>query len=264
MISKNPLTKKEFIIYDTIKSTRSLITNREIKDLFPLYKNQSINEILSSLIKKKYLINIERSKYIINKSYSLEELFSIATSINYGYIAFSSALYYYGLIDYEPFTIFIVNSKKSKSYTLNDNYVVKYINIKSKLVCYTENKNGFYVSTLEKTIFDCFYNVSYSGGYSCISKAIFDCNNKIDWNMLLDIYNKFASNRQCQITGYILDILVETAKIKIPKKVISNFLNKVKSRTYLSNNYDKSNYKYISKWKLKDNIGKSKILSWWY
>jgi len=261
---KDPLTKQELLIYNSLKDIKTVFTNKEIQDIFQEYKAQRINEILFSLNKKNYLINLEKSKYILNEAYSIEDLFKLSYLVNYnGYIAFSSALYYYGLIDYEPFTIFVINSKKSKELTIN-NYVFKYINLKKELINNFKYKNGFYISTLEKTIFDCFYKLQYSGGYSVISKAIYESYKKIDWNKLIEIYKKLASSRQHQITGYILSILIEKTNIKIQKKIINYFLNKDKSRTYLSNNYSKNNFKYITTWKLKDNIGINKILSWWY
>ena len=121
MTIKNPLTKQELLIYNSLKGIKTVFTNKEIQNIFQEYKVQRINEILFSLNKKNYLINLEKSKYILNDVYSIEDLFKLSYLVNYnGYIAFSSALYYYGLIDYEPFTIFIINNKKSKELIINN------------------------------------------------------------------------------------------------------------------------------------------------
>ena len=90
-----------------------------------------------------------------------------------------------------------------------------------------------------------------------------DCNKSINWNLFINIYKKHASLRQHQITGHILEILSTETNIKISSKVINYFLNKQKSKTYISNELNKK-FKYVSKWKLKDNVGKENILSWRY
>jgi predicted transcriptional regulator of viral defense system len=257
---KNYLTKKEQLIYNYLKNINIVIENKDLKDCFNDLDFKDISYILNSLYKKGYLYKINRSRFAVIKDRNIKDLFKLATSIYSGYISLSSALYYYGLLDYNIYTIYIINTKKSKEINLGE-YTLKYINI-TKKNNYVKNKDGFYISTIEKTIFDCFYKIEYAGGYSLLSKAIYEGYTKIDWTKFLEIYNKYASKRQHQITGYILELLITNCNIKIPKKVITYFKNKNKSKTKLLNIKNKS--KYIKKWEIEDNLGKDKILSWWY
>jgi predicted transcriptional regulator of viral defense system len=258
---KNPLTKKEIEIINTLKDITTIITNKSLQEVFPEYNNQKINAIVTSLYKKKYLIKIRRANYILSKEYTIDQIFEIACKIHSGYIGLSSALYYYKAIDYEPFTIYVINNKISRKININ-NYTIKYINLK-KITTFFKFQKTFFISSLEKTIFDCFYMPKYSGGFSVISKAIYETQKEIDWNLFIKIYEKHASLRQHQITGYVLDILDKDTDFKIPLKVINYFKNKSKSKTYISNSFTLK-FKYVAKWQLKDNVGKENILSWWY
>lgn len=257
---KNYLTKQEQIIYNNIKSSRTTLTTTDLVDLFPNFTKQRLNEIINSLKNKKYVTQIKKGVYEVVTYKTNNDYFKTALSIYPGYISFLSALRHYNLIDYEPITIFVATTNKSKEIS-KEKYLYKYININKKYSHYILDQNVF-VSSLEKTIFDCFYKPQFSGGYSVITKAIYDCCEKIDWKELIKIYNKYATNRQFQITGYILELLKIKTNANIPKKIINYFYSKPKSKTKLLNN--NNNSKYVSRWKLQDNLGEKEILSWWY
>ncbi len=259
MQKENYLTFQEQKIYEVIKDTKTTFSTKDICDIFPELKKQRINELLISLKRKKYINQLIKGIYEINLTKTNIELFKTALSIYSGYISHLSALRYYNLIDYEPTTIFISTVNKSKELT-NGSFVFKYINQKD----YSDyvSKEEIFVSTLERTIFDCFNKPQYCGNYSVITKAIFDSNKNIDWNKLKEIYNKHASPRQCQITGYILELLKTRTSCEIPKNTIDFLNSKKKSKVKLINNNTKSIY--IKKWLLQDNLGEKEILSWWY
>ena len=203
MEKENYLTFQEQKIYEVVKDTKTTFSTKDICELFPEFKKQRINELLLSLKQKKYLNQLRKGIYATNDSKNNQELFKTALSIYPGYISHLSALRYYNLIDYEPTTTFISTTNKSKELQ-NGSFVFKYLNQKN----YSDyiSENGIFISTLEKTIFDCLSKPQFCGNYSVITKAISDSSNIIDWNKLKDIYSKYASNRQCQITGYILEL----------------------------------------------------------
>lgn len=261
MTMNNHLSKNEFTIYSIIKEIDfpTIITNKEIQDIFPDIPSKNINHILKKLYQKKYLLKIERAKYILNKSYTINELYILSINIYFGYISYLSALKYYKLIDYNPQTIFVSTKNKSKEINI-DNYKIKYISV-NNFEYY--KKDNFYISTLEKTIFDCINKVEFSGGYSTITKAIYDAYKKIDWNILEKIYKKYASKRQKQITGYLLDLISKKTNLKINNNFYKYLIKQEKSKTYLLNIKNKRS-KYNSKWKIKDNFGEENIISWCY
>ncbi len=259
METKNYLTKQEQMIFEIIKDTPLAITTKQISEMFPNFTRQRINELLKSLKDKGRIISLKKGVYALTIAKTNLELYKNALSIYPGYISFLSALRYYNLIDYEPTTIFISTTNKSKT-IYEGNFVFKYINLKNKYSDYLL-KDGVFVSNLEKTIFDCFYKPQYCGSYCVLSKAIFDSAEIIDWNKLKQIYDKYATARQFQITGYILELLKTKTNCKIPKNILFYFNSKKKSKVKLINTNSKSIY--ISKWLLQDNLGEKEILSWW-
>ncbi len=55
MLIKNPLTKTEMKIINTLEDTTTIITNKTLHAFFPEYNKQKINEIVISLYKKNIL-----------------------------------------------------------------------------------------------------------------------------------------------------------------------------------------------------------------
>ena len=260
MQKKNYLSKEEQIIYSALHKT-DIIDVIQIKEIFPNYSPQKINKLCHNLILKGYFYPIKRGVYIVNDFPSEKPLisnpFKLASYINKGYIGFSSALRLYNLITYEPFTIFIVTQNKSRELTVG-NYLFKTVSMGKKATGTTFFKN-VYVSTIEKTVFDCFYKPQYAGGYGEIIKALTNIK-KINWYQILTYFNNFASNALFQRTGYILDLLYKNDSGNIPKYLIKEFNKNIKNTTRLIPS-GPSKGKYIKKWKLIDNLGEKTILS---
>ncbi|MBD3203179.1 hypothetical protein GF327_02715 [Candidatus Woesearchaeota archaeon] len=237
------LSKSEQDIFNLIKD-RNVISNDELKHLF---RKKNINKIAHSLMNKGYLYNLKKGLYLINKTPSkepvIEDPFNIAQSLYKGYIGFSSALKIHNLLDYEPFTIYLITSNKSKELELGQ-YIIKIINFGEKAYGFIK-KDKYIVSTPDKTFFDCFYKPKYIG-YNNIIKAI-KLVGKLDWDSFLKYFEKHASSSLHQRTGYIL----ESHKLA-PKKIINYFSKKVKNNTKLDPGLPGKG-KYIKKWKLIDN-----------
>jgi len=120
--------------------------------------------------------------------------------------------------------------------------------------------NGLYISTLEKTFFDCFYRPQYCGGYEGICGALYEAK-KMDWEMFLAYFEKFASTSLCQRTGYVLEILADAGHVRVPKYVIEWLRKRVKTKTRLLPSAP-SRGKFNKKWMLLDNLGKERMLGW--
>ncbi|MEF8849067.1 MAG: type IV toxin-antitoxin system AbiEi family antitoxin [Candidatus Thermoplasmatota archaeon] len=260
MHKKNYLTREEQILFSTIKKT-DIINNSHIQKIFPKYPPKKINKICHKLMKKGYLTSIKRGLYLINETPSQKPIiknpFKIAQHLTQGYIGFSSALRIYDLTSYEPFTIFIINPKKSQEIKIG-NYLFKTVSMGKKATGITYYKN-LYTSNLEKTFFDCFYKPQYAGGYQEIINAL-NNTNKIKWQKLLQYFKKFASKSLFQRTGYILDLMNQKKMIKPPKYFLETFKKNIGNKTRLLPT-KKSKGQYIKKWKLLDNIGKKTLLS---
>ena len=260
MQKKNYLSKEEQIIFTIINKT-DVVDNTQIKEIFPNYSSQKINKLCHNLISKGYFHPVKRGVYIVNdvpsKKPVISNPFKLASYINKGYIGFSSALRLYDLISYEPFTIFIVTQNKSNELTVG-NYLFKTVSIGKKATGATFYKN-VYISTIEKTVFDCFYKPQYAGGYREFVKALTNIK-KINWYQVLIYFNKFASDALFQRTGYILELLQEEDNIHLPKHILKEYKKHIGNTTKLVPDGTPKG-KYIKQWKLVDNLGKKTILS---
>lgn len=248
------------MIFNAISST-DIVNSNEIKDIFPGLKPYQVNKVCSSLSSKGYLHRLKKGSYLVQKKPSnipvIKNVYKIALALFNGYIGFSSALRLYDLIDYEPFTIFVVTENRSMEKIIGE-YTLKYVAMGDKATGMTYY-NDVYVSTTAKTFFDCFYKPQYGGGYSTITKALYDAD--IDWNEFLGYFG-LASNSLCQRTGYVLDLLGDVTDL-VTTDVLDYFKNRIKNNTRLLPS-GSSKGKYIKEWMLLDNLGKENILSWWY
>jgi predicted transcriptional regulator of viral defense system len=254
------LNRQEQMIFNAISSA-DIVNSNEIKDIFPGLKPYQVNKVCSSLSSKGYLHRLKKGVYLIQEKPSnipvIKNAYKIALAMFKGYIGFSSALRLYDLIDYEPFTIFVVTRNRSMEKIIGE-YTLKYVAMGDKATGMTYY-NGVYVSTTAKTFFDCFYKPQYGGGYSTITKALYDAD--IDWNEFLGYFG-LASSSLCQRTGYVLDLLGDATSV-VPNDVLDNFKNRIKNNTRLLPS-GSSKGKYIKEWMVLDNLGKENILSWWY
>jgi predicted transcriptional regulator of viral defense system len=240
---------------------RGIVRMDEIHDSFPGLKSNQINKACSSMSSKGYLHRLKRGVYLVQKNPSetptIENPYQIALTLFKGYIGFSSALKVYGLIDYEPFNILVVTQNKSASRSIGE-YTFRSVAMGGRATGMTFS-NGVYVSTLTKTFFDCFHKPQYAGGYSTITKALFESD--MDWNEFIGWFD-LASSSTCQRTGYVLDILrMETNKV--PQHVLNYLKSRIKNNTKLIPS-NKSRGEYNKAWMVLDNLGKSDIMSWWY
>jgi len=261
MKKNNYLTRSEQLVFDIIKET-DIISIHEIEDMFPELSQNMRYKILYSLNSKGYLYRLEKGLYLVQKIPSkdpiIENPYRIALSIFKGYIAFSSALRLYDLIEYEPFTIFVVMPNKSKKIALG-NYEIRVISMGFRAEGLTLYK-GIYVSNLEKTFFDCFYKPQYSGGYETITKAVVG-NPQLKWKNFIYYFQKYSSSSLCQRTGYILDLMNENLNYDIPDYMLRYFQSRIKTKSRLIPTAP-ARGKYIPKWKLMDNLGADTILGW--
>lgn len=262
MQKKYYMTGSEQNVYNSIKHTE-MVTSDEVRRLFPELSTGMVYKIMSSLEKKGYLYRIKRNIYLVQKRAGenpvIENPCRIALALYTGYIGFSSALRLYDLIEYEPFTVFVVTTRKSGIVDIG-NYTFRAVAMGKKAIGLSTYR-GIYVSNIEKTFFDCFYRPQYSGGYETITKALYE-RKTLEWESFLEYFRLFASNSLCQRTGYVLDMMRREIDSEIPENVIEFFKNNVRSRTKLIPS-SPSRGKFSADWKVLDNTG-GRILGWYH
>lgn len=255
MNKKNYISRGEAEIWQYI-SDKEIIGNKLIKDIFPDITEIRINKALSSLCRKGYIRRARRSLYY--NPLLLKSPYRLALMLHEGYIGLSSALREYNLTEYEDFTIFVITKTFRKKIQLKGTkYEVIFLPF-GKLFTGFERRGSFYISSIEKTLFDCFLKPGHIG-YSSLSKAVYDA--KIDWNKFIGFFTLASNSSLCQRTGYMLEMMKKETKLNIPSFVFECLLQKVKNPVRLTSVKGKTLFS--KKWKVQDNVGKENILSWW-
>jgi len=236
-----------------------IVSFEDVSHLFPELSRDMVRKVLSSLSKKGYLFRLKRGLYAVGDP-ATKNPYRIALALFPGYIAFSSALRLYNLMEYEPFTLFVATPGTSGERRVGE-YTIKAVALGERATGVT-SRDGIYVSTLAKTFFDCFYKPCYCGGYSEITKALYEAH-EVNWGEFLSYFKRFASSSLCQRTGYVLEIVRDDVGAKVPESVIEYLLGRVKAWTRLVPTLP-SRGTGIGRWKLIDNLGKERILGWAY
>jgi len=254
MAKKNYLTRTEQEIWEFVKD-KEILDNELIKTIFPEISQNKRNKILHNLYKKNYLKRARKNLYY--NPNNLTNFYKLAFKIHDGYLGLNSALRYYNLTEYEDFTIFIITKNFQKKINLNGKYSIQYIPLKDLFTGF-QKKDNLYISTIEKTLFDCFLKPK-NIGFTNITKAIYDA--KIDWDKFIKFFKLTNNSSLYQRTGYILELLKKQTKLKIPPSVFNFLQKKVKTPVKLTPTKTKSIYNI--KWKIQDNLGEKNILSWY-
>ncbi|MFH1053154.1 MAG: hypothetical protein V1740_01940 [Candidatus Woesearchaeota archaeon] len=256
MIKNNYITREEQRIWEYIKD-KEIIDNELVRDIFPEMKENKRNKLLHNLYKKDYLKRARKDLYYNPEL--LKDFYRLALKIRESYIGLSSALRYYNLIEYEDFTIFVMTENFQKNLEIRGTqYDIKFIPLKSMFKGF-EKHNNIYVSSIEKTLFDCLLKPRFVG-LSNITKAFYDA--KIDWNKFISFFKETKNDSLCQRTGYLLEMVKKKTNLKIPSFVFEDLLKSVKNPVKLMPYSGKSYFN--RKWMVQDNAGEKNILSWWH
>ena len=241
-----------------------------IDDIVRINKTSRPNaaKLVFDLIKRKVIHRLKKGKYIIipqelgSADTFIGNLYVMAKEIvntqNY-YIAFYSAMKYWGMTTHPVIKVFIVTSKRQfPPQELADRISFVFVDkkniwgVKSKWITKTATVN---ISDIEKTIVDALSHPEYCGGITEVAKGIWLVKDKINFKRLIKYTLKYNKKVVAKRLGYILEILGIDAGDTFTKL-----------KTYVSNRYDlldpTSTKKSIDKnsWHLIDNIGSKQIL----
>jgi predicted transcriptional regulator of viral defense system len=227
-----------------------------------------ITDLLSELVKRKIITRLKAGKFLIipqelsNAKGYMGDWFvagrEIVNSSTY-YIAFYSAMHYWGMLTQPLVKIFVATPKRQViPIEMRKRLIFVYIQekniwgINDEWVTGTEKVR---ISDLERTIIDALTHPEYCGGVTEIAKGIWLAKDKIHYDKLADYVGKYNKNVVAKRLGYILEIL----DIKQPG--LSAQLRKyVKERYDLFDPALPRNIIDKNKWRLIDNIGKRQIL----
>ncbi len=210
-----------------------------------LTSENSLRVTLARFVKKGEIYSPLKGLYVSKRV----DPFWVATAIFPGYISLTSALHLHHLSDEYPFTIF-VGSEKRKKLKLG-NYEVHYFVAKSYEGM---ERDQYQLASIEKAIYDSLLHPELVG-YPKIIKAL---------HFAPIIAGKFITlcrnerNAFFQRLGYMLSILPERDEEK--ERLIKYCRKRTKANVYLQG---RKTGRYVSEWKIIDNMGKEVLLSWW-
>jgi predicted transcriptional regulator of viral defense system len=200
------LEKEGKSVFKTDDAYRILGTSRD-----------SINTALYRLRNKGRIEEIERGKYLLIPARSgiegkwAETPFLIASELVHPYyIGFWSALNYWGMTEQVPNVTYVVTTKRKKKMSYGQiNF--EFITLsKKKFFGIIEEKiedKTFSISSREKTIVDCLLYPQYCGGIDEVIKGIWESQNELDFEKILDYSNKVGVKVVTRRIGYIFDML---------------------------------------------------------
>lgn len=253
----SPLEQK---IYFAARDAKEGVITLDVIKSWKLTDEATLRLIIHNMQKKGWLIRLKRGIYLIGElgKVVISDPFVISTYIFNGYVAFSSALYIHRLTDIIPFDIYVATESKIGIKVIG-NYSFKALPL-GKRAFGSEKLGNYVVSTVPKTIYDCLHKPLLAGGLPAVLKAIFEARmGRSQWKEFLYYAKRFEKDSFYQRLGYLLSLLPrKTPEIK---EIILLCKKRVKSKTYL---LGRKNGVYFKEWKIIDNEGRERLLSWWY
>ncbi len=272
-VSKNSeirkgLSKKEAYLLSSLaeKKKRLFGLKDVMEELGCTYDYAKV--IASRLAKKKWLIPIEKGRYLIvpleagKESIYTEHEFIIASKlVQPYYIAYWSAMNYHGMTEQVPFTVFVATTKRRNKKEIHG--------VKYEFITLTKNKffgfsavniagEAVSISDREKTIIDALDHPEYCGGISEAAKALWNARQKIDYRKLADYAEKMKNRAIFKRLGYLLQKL----EIKIPDELNKKVKENISKGYAALDTVVKRKGKHNSEWRLLVNVSDKDLLEW--
>lgn len=182
-------------------------------------RDGGLRELLSTLVRRRWLQRLERGKYLIlpfeagREGEWTEHEFIIASYlIDPHYIGFRTALNYYGYTEQLSRTVFVASTRRKAKSALEVSGVTY------RFVCMPRRKffgiaeisldeHRVNISDREKTIVDCLDHLKICGGIAEMAKALWYGRQELDFVRMAE-YARLNGNRAVnQRLGYLLESL---------------------------------------------------------
>lgn len=259
------LSKKESYLLSYLSEKRKNIFS--LGDIIAVLKCSYENAKVTAgrLKKKKWIIGIAKGKYLIvplaagvKGEYTEHEYVLASLIAEPYYIAYWTALNYYGFTEQVPGTVFVAARKKAKDRELFGTKYTFVLLSAHKFFGFREIPVSSYkikISDKEKTIIDCLDKPRYCGGMEEIVKSVHYAKDELDFDKLIKYALKMKNNAVVKRLGFVLDFIGWESKAKgLEKKVFSSYsiLDPTKEKKGKMN----------SKWKLQINVSEDELTKW--
>ncbi len=215
----------------------------------------NINEILENLVQKGLLSRIERGKFC--KTNFRNEYVIGTFVVNKGTIAYWSALNLHGLTEQFPNTVFIQTTHKKNDKTIFG-ISYKFIRIlEAKSIGIVKEGYGnhsYNITSIEKTIVDCFDLPQYSGGYAELIRAFATA--QLSGEKMVEYCKAINNIAAIKRMGFLTGLFEKKGM-----KTFVRFAKSIVKETY--NPFDPQGPDagpYNAEWKLRLNISREELL----
>jgi len=232
-------TESRLVLGLTEEGRREL-TRQEAMTQFALSEN-TVNEVLTSLVRKGWLARAGRGKYLLIPAewgaapISESNTLALAAQLTPdGYIGLSTAAAHWGLTTQVRNVIWIVTRTHARPRRIHDTDI-RFARLSPKALFGFERVAvyGYPVpmSDLEKTVLDCIEHPNRAGGLSEASAILAKAARRWDWDKAAGYFERRGNTALIQKFGYLCD----AGQLGMPEALRTRLHTRLKpsSRTYL-------------------------------
>lgn len=212
---KRGLGDKETFFLSTLSSNGlKIFTVEDAANILDISQN-ALDNLLYKLAKKKWILRIQRGKYLIiplDAGYEanyLSDSFYIASSlVSPYYIGYWSALNFYSFTEQVPLTVFVASTKRKRDISIKK-LKFKFIKIKdTKFFGISKQwvlSKRILISDKEKTIIDCLDHPEYCGGIAEVAKGLWYGRDEFSYDKMLDYAFLIGNGAVVKRLGYLCE-----------------------------------------------------------
>ena len=259
------LTRNESLLLSSLSEKGKTIFRIEdvVNELRCSYKYAKV--LANNLTKKKWVIVLRRGVYLIVplsagvRSYYTEHEFVIASYlVSPYYIAYWSALNFYGFTEQTPFTVFVATTRRAKTReVLNSKY--SFITLsKRKFFGFEPTAVSTYkinISDREKTLADALDHPEYCGAVPEVAKSLWNAKEKVSVEKIASYAERMGNTAIVKRLGY----LVESLNISVDSKILSKMREMISPGMSALDPTRPRKGTYSTRWNLLLNISKETL-----
>ena len=262
------LSRKESLLLSSLSERGKTIFSLKdvVAELNCSYKYAKV--LANNLAKKKWIIILRRGIYLIVplsagvKSNYTEHEFVIASNlVSPYYVAYWSALNFYGFTEQTPFTVFVATTKRVKNReVLNIRYNFVTLN-KRKFFGFVPTTVSSYkvnISDKEKTLADALDHPEYCGGIAEVAKSLWNAKDKVSVEKIAKYGERMGNSTIVKRLGY----LVETLGVTTDAGILSKMRRAVSSGISVLDPTRPKTGRHTTRWNLLLNIPEETLEEW--
>ncbi|MDD4985448.1 MAG: type IV toxin-antitoxin system AbiEi family antitoxin [Dehalococcoidales bacterium] len=232
-------------------------------------RGQSLRGLLSTLVKRGWLLRVEKGKYLIlpfeagrEREWTEHEFIIASYLIEPYYIGFRSALNYYGYTEQVSRTVFIASTRRKLKSSLDVSGVTyRFVSLSERKFFGSRQVSidGYqvYISEPEKTIVDCLDQLRYCGGISEVAKALWYGRDELDFVKMAEYSRRNGNRAASQRLGYLIELLDLKAE-----KASDILLQSISNRYAPLDTLSELKGRYIDRWKVVVNVPDDELSQW--